>query len=64
MRDINVWQKLLSRDLFGFEAIQPSDKKKDSSIWAKRDKNKKQNSMLRGKALLEYRRQILEEHDE
>ena len=64
MRDINVWQKLLSKDLFGFEEIQPSKKKKDASIWAKRDKTKKQNSMLRGKALLDYRKKILEEHNE
>ena len=63
MRDINVWQKLLSKDLFGFEEIQPSKKKKDASIWAKRDKTKKQNSMLRGKALLDYRKKILEEHN-
>ena len=62
MRDINVWQKLLSKDLFGFEEIEPSKKKKDASIWAKRDKTKKQNSMLRGKALLDYRKKILEEH--
>ena len=63
MRDINVWQKLLSKDLFGFEEIEPSKKKKDASIWAKRDKTKKQNSMLRGKALLDYRKKILEEHN-
>ena len=64
MRDINVWQKALSADLFGFTAIEPSTKKKDASIWAKRDKSKKQNKMVRGKALIEYRKKILEEHDE
>lgn len=61
MRDINVWQKLLGDDLFGFESIAPSTKKKDASIWAKRDKSKKQNSMLRGKALIDYRKMIVEE---
>ena len=61
MRDINVWQKLLGDDLFGFESIVPSTKKKDASIWAKRDKSKKQNSMLRGKALIDYRKMIVEE---
>ena len=61
MRDINVWQKLLGDDLFGFESIVPSTKKKDASVWAKRDKSKKQNTMLRGKALIDYRKMIVEE---
>ena len=55
MRDINVWQKLLSHDLFGFESITPSTKKKSAKLWGKRDKSVKQNSMLRGRALLDYR---------
>jgi hypothetical protein len=60
MRDINVWQKLLSHDLFGFTGIEPSDKKKSTKVWRNRDKSVKQNSMLRGKALLQYR-DLLEE---
>ena len=63
MRDINTWFKELNPDLFSFDVLEPSSKKKDASIWAKRKKDKKQNSMLRGKALLEYRRTILEEHE-
>ena len=64
MRDINVWQKLLGQDLFGFTSIEPSNKKKSTKVWRQRDKSVKQNSMLRGKALLEYRlklESILEE---
>ena len=61
MRDINTWFKTLNADLFSFNVIEPSAKKKDASVWAKRKKDKKQNSMLRGKALLHYRRVILEE---
>ena len=64
MRDINVWFKQLVPDLFGDKPlieVEPSKKKKDASIWAKRSKDKKQNSMLRGKALLDYRKSILEE---
>jgi len=64
MRDINVWFKQLVPDLFGDKPlieVEPSNKKKDASIWAKRSKDKKQNSMLRGKALLDYRKSILEE---
>lgn len=64
MRDINVWHKLIGKDLFGFDALAPSTKKKDASIWAKRKKDKKQSSMLRGKALLDYRNQIISEHEE
>jgi hypothetical protein len=63
MRDINTWFKELNPDLFSFDILEPSEKKKDSSIWAKRKKDKKQNSMLRGKALLDYRKTILEEHE-
>tara|TARA_R110000772_G_scaffold56661_1_gene128746 strand:- start:269 stop:877 length:609 start_codon:yes stop_codon:yes gene_type:complete len=55
MRDINVWQKLLGHDLFGFSGIEPSNKKKSTKVWRQRDKSIKQNSMLRGKALLDYR---------
>jgi len=61
MRDINVWVKLIGADMFGFQSVQPSKKKKDSSVWAKRDKSLKQNSMLRGKALLDYRHRLIEE---
>ena len=68
MRDINVWYKQLTCDMFGNEIDtslikKPSSKKKDSSIWRKRNKNKSQNSMLRGKALLQYRKEILEESE-
>ena len=64
MRDINIWYKQLVKDLFGDDpsiVLQPSSKKKDSSAWRKRNKDKAQNKMLRGKALLKYRKEILEE---
>jgi hypothetical protein len=61
MRDINTWFKTLNADLFSFNVKEPSVKKKDSSIWRKRGKDKKANRMLRGKSLLLYRRAILEE---
>jgi hypothetical protein len=70
MRDINVWFKQITEDMFGDEidnslAIEPSTKKKDSSYWRKRGENKSQSSMLRGDALLKYREEILKEaeHD-
>ena len=61
MRDINVWYKELDKDLFGFDVLVPSTKKKDSSFWRKREEKKQQNIMLRGKALLDYRKLITEE---
>ena len=67
MRDINVWFKQTKPDLFGSEPsiiMQPSTKKKDSSIWSKRKKGTSQNSMLRGKALLQYRKKILNESED
>ena len=63
MRDINVWYKAIKAGLFAVDHIEPSDKKKDASIWAKR-KNKSQSSMLRGKALLDYRNAIIAEHQD
>ena len=67
MRDINVWFKQTKPDLFGSDPsiiMQPSTKKKDSSIWSKRKKGTSQNSMLRGKALLQYRKKILDEAED
>ena len=64
MRDINVWYKELEKDMFGFDSLVPSKKEKDASVWRKRNKDKSQNSMLRGKALLDYRRSIVEEQEE
>jgi hypothetical protein len=64
MRDINVWQKLLSNDLFGFESITPSNKKKSAKLWGKRNKSVKQSSMLRGKALLDYRNLLENEEND
>lgn len=63
MRDINVWYKAIKAGLFDVDHIKPSDKKKDASIWSKR-KNKSQSSMLRGKALLDYRNAIIAEHQD
>tara|TARA_R110000824_G_scaffold193830_2_gene376256 strand:- start:406 stop:1002 length:597 start_codon:yes stop_codon:yes gene_type:complete len=64
MRDINVWYKELVPDLFGFDSLEPSKKEKDASIWRNRKKDKKQSRMLRGKALLDYRKIIIEEQEE
>jgi len=64
MRDINVWQKLLSHDLFGFESITPSNKKKSAKLWGKRNKSVKQSTMLRGKALLDYRNLLENEEND
>jgi len=66
MRDINVWLKELIAEqqvsLFDEEEkeLTPSTRKRDSSFWRKRDKEKKSNIMLRGKALLDYRKSIME----
>jgi len=71
MRDINVWFKRLTAEeqlsLFSFGekvAIEPSTKKRDSSFWRKRKKGKSSNIMLRGQALLDYRKSVLEESND
>ena len=66
MRDINVWYKQITADMFGETVddkivLEPSAKKKDSSFWRKRGKNKSQSSMARGKNLLKYRQEIVDE---
>jgi hypothetical protein len=61
MRDINVWMKELHASLFPYDFVKPSDKKKDSSFWRKRSSNLSQSIMVRGQALLDYRRKVLDE---
>jgi|TARA_R110002012_G_C11396218_1_gene585173 hypothetical protein len=67
MRDINVWKKNIEAEkqieMFKTQEkqIEPSTKKRDSSFYRKRKKGKKSNMMLRGKALLQYKKEILEE---
>ena len=67
MRDINVWKKNIKSEkqieMFKNDdkQLEPSTKKRDSSFYRKRKTGKKSNMMLRGKALLQYRKEILEE---
>lgn len=60
MRDINSWVKELKPSLFPLHSVEPSNKAKDASFWRKRGK-KSQSSMLRGKALIDYRNSVLAE---
>ena len=53
MRDINCWRRDLQQPLFT-TSVEASNKKKDASVWAKRG-SLKTSSMLRGKALQNYR---------
>jgi N-acetylglutamate synthase-like GNAT family acetyltransferase len=57
MRDINHWVLNIQPQLFFFET-EPSDKKKDASFWRKRG-DLSGNSAHRGKALKQYRDQII-----
>ena len=61
MRDINIWYKELYKDLLSSQEqfVTPSTKKKDASIWQKRDKTLKQSSMKRGKSLIDYRKTVI-----
>lgn len=40
MRDINVWHKLIGEDLFGFDSLEPSTKKKTPASGPKETKTK------------------------
>jgi len=59
MRDINCWRYDIVKPLF-INNVEPSFKAKDASIWRKR-KSSLSSSFLRGKHLLDYRKQVLEE---
>lgn len=59
MRDINCWRYDLQPVLF-MSPINPSNKKKSASVWAKR-KTSSESSFLRGRALKVYREKILQE---
>lgn len=54
MRDINCWRYDLQSPLFS-TPVQPSDKKKDASVWAKRG-SVSGNRYARGKKLQAYRK--------
>ena len=58
MRDINEWRYDISNQLFQTTA-DASLKKQDASIWRNRSINLG-NQFLRGKALLDYRKKIVE----
>jgi N-acetylglutamate synthase-like GNAT family acetyltransferase len=58
MRDINNWRYDIQSPLF-LTDVEPSEKAKDASVWAKY-KNKDGNSMLRGKALAQYRAKVIQ----
>tara|TARA_R110000822_G_scaffold243909_1_gene372724 strand:- start:481 stop:1119 length:639 start_codon:yes stop_codon:yes gene_type:complete len=58
-RDINHWFLQLQPTLFPMIITEPSNKKKDSSVWAKgRKLGFTQNSFLRGDSTIEYREAI------
>jgi hypothetical protein len=63
MRDINIWFKEIIPDLFPYPSITPSSKKQDRSIWRKsysKSDHVRQSIMLRGKALLRYREELIQ----
>lgn len=57
MRDINHWRYDIHAPLFITE-MEPSNKAKSAKLWSKY-KHKDGNSMLRGKALQEYRAKVI-----
>ena len=59
LRDINNWRYDIQKPLF-YNSFTPSEKKQDASMWRKR-KDNINNSFIRGKKLLNYRRKILSE---
>lgn len=59
MRKINVWRKLLTKELFTFDTVQPAIGAVDASVWRKNRKTGIVNQFVRGKAMREYREHII-----
>ena len=62
MRDINEWRLDISPQLF-LNAVDPSEKSQDASLWRKH-KDGAKSQFMRGKQLIEYRQQILRKENE
>jgi hypothetical protein len=62
MRDINEWRKDLHPQLFT-QVCEPSDKSQDASLWRKRKVNLG-SQFLRGRAIQEYRKAIVDGSDD
>ncbi len=59
MRDINCWRLPLQRELFEPLTVNPSTKKQDSSIWAKRKSGAGVSKFSRGRELKIYREKLI-----
>jgi len=61
MRDINCWRRDLQQGLFDPFVVIPSNKKKSSTIWSRRESSAASSIFVRGRAMKEYRELIVRE---
>ena len=59
MRKINVWRKQLQREMFTDQIMEPATGKTDASVWRKNKQNGIVTQFVRGKAMRDYRAQII-----
>lgn len=59
MRKINVWRKQLQREMFADQIMEPATGKTDASVWRKNKQTGIVTQFVRGKAMRDYRAQII-----
>ena len=59
MRKINVWRKQLHREMFTDQIMEPATGKTDASVWRKNKQTGIVTQFVRGKAMRDYRAQII-----
>ena len=59
MRKINVWRKQLQREMFADQLVEPATGKTDASVWRKNKQTGIVTQFVRGKAMRDYRAQII-----
>ena len=59
MRKINVWRKQLQREMFTDQIMEPATGKTDASVWRKNKQTGIVTQFVRGKAMRDYRAQII-----
>jgi hypothetical protein len=59
MRKINVWRKPLVAELFEDIAVEPAVGKADASVWRKNKQTGIVTQFTRGKAMKDYRAQVI-----
>lgn len=59
LRKINIWRKIITKELFVDEAITPAVGKTDASVWRRNKQTGLVTQFVRGKRMRDYRMKVL-----